>query len=65
MKVKIILMALCAALLLVSCETQALIIFDKTEHNFGGVKKDSTVSYTFTFTNRGSGTLVIERIKSG
>lgn len=49
----------------VSCEAKSIAVFDETVYDFGTVKKESTISHTFTFKNAGTGTLVIERIKAG
>lgn len=41
------------------------IVFDKTKHNFGKVSPDTTHSVSFVFYNRGTSTLVIERVRAG
>ncbi len=41
------------------------IVFDKTEHNFGKIRPDTTHSTKFIFYNRGTSTLVIERVRAG
>ena len=49
----------------ISGESKSLIIFDKIEHDFGEIPKETTVKHTFNFQNKGSSTLIIERIKAG
>jgi hypothetical protein len=41
------------------------IVFEKTVHDFGKIKPETSHSVTFTFFNRGSSTLVIERVRAG
>ena len=41
------------------------IVFDKTTHNFGKIRPDTTHSISFIFHNRGTSTLVIERVRAG
>jgi len=49
----------------ISCYGKSLIIFDKTEYDFGKIRKNTTVKHTFNFENKGTSTLTIERIKAG
>lgn len=65
MKLKIFTMAVLAAALIASCDTKPHIVFSSTTHDFGKVKVESTLNHTFSFTNRGTATLVIDRIRSG
>ena len=63
---KNLIFALCFVILSVfSCYGKSLIVFDKTEHDFGKVRKKAVVKHTFNFENKGSSTLVIDRIKAG
>ncbi len=48
-----------------SCDAKPVAFFKDTTHDFGKVKTSSTVTHTFTFTNRGTSTLIIERVKAG
>lgn len=48
-----------------SCDGKPVAYFNETTHDFGKVKASSTVTHTFTFTNRGTSTLIIERVKAG
>jgi hypothetical protein len=48
-----------------SCDGKPVASFKETTHDFGEVKVNSTVTHTFTFTNRGKSTLIIERVKAG
>jgi hypothetical protein len=41
------------------------IVFDKTTHNFGQIQPDTTHTAKFIFYNRGTSTLVIERVRAG
>lgn len=41
------------------------IVFDKTTHNFGKIRPDTTHAVKFVFHNRGTSTLVIERLRAG
>ncbi len=41
------------------------IVFDKTAHNFGKIRPDTTHRAKFIFYNRGTSTLVIERVRAG
>ena len=41
------------------------IVFEKTIHNFGKVKPDTIHSAVFTFFNRGTSDLIIERVRAG
>jgi hypothetical protein len=51
---------------LTSCDGKPVAHFDETTHDFGKVKtQEQTVSYTFTFTNKGTSTLIIDRVKRG
>lgn len=52
-------------LALSSCEGKPVAQFSETTHDFGKVQKSSTFKHTFTFTNRGTSTLIIDRIKAG
>jgi hypothetical protein len=65
MKLKILIILSFAVALLSGCNSKAIIAFDSTTHDFGRVKIESTLEHTFTFTNRGNATLVIERIRPG
>jgi hypothetical protein len=38
---------------------KAVIVFNEYEHNFGKVKEGEKVTYTFSFENKGAGSLVI------
>ncbi len=38
------------------------IVIDKTEHNFGEVKKGENVSHTFVFKNEGKADLLIRNV---
>jgi len=49
----------------ISCQAKALAVFDETIFEFGKVKTESTLKHTFNFQNKGTSTLVIERIKTG
>jgi len=40
----------------------AIIVFNEYEHNFGKVEEGKKVKYTFTFENKGSGSLVIQSV---
>jgi len=40
------------------------IVFKETIHDFGKVPQGPSLQYNFKFTNKGSGTLVIERIQT-
>jgi len=48
-----------------SCDGKPVAHFSETTHDFGKVKTGSTVSHTFQFTNIGTSTLIIERVKAG
>lgn len=65
MKLKIFTIASLAVMLFTACDRKPHIIFSETTHNFGKVKVESTLTHTFTFTNKGNATLVIDRIRSG
>ncbi len=65
MKLKIFTIAALVFLVAASCDSKSKIVFDTTTHNFGKVKTESTLTHTFTFTNNGTATLVIDRIRSG
>ena len=39
---------------------KAVIVFNEYEYNFGKVKEGRTVRHTFTFENRGAGSLVVQ-----
>lgn len=65
MKLKILILSVFFAAVLCSCDSRPYIVFESTSHDFGKVKAESTVSYTFNFKNAGTGTLVIEKIKAG
>ncbi len=49
----------------ISCDAKAAAVFEKTTHDFGKVKTDTTINYTFNFKNTGTATLIIDRIKAG
>jgi hypothetical protein len=49
----------------ISCDSKSLIVFDKTEHDFGKIRTNAAVKHTFNFKNKGSEILIIERIKAG
>lgn len=51
--------------LAVSIQANPEIIFKKTVHNFGKIKPDTNHSASFTFYNRGTSTLIIERFRAG
>lgn len=44
--------------------SQAVITFEKTEHDFAIIEKGGEASYDFTFTNTGDSTLVISGVKT-
>ena len=46
------------------CEAKPVIIFEKTEYDFGKVEKESVLKYTFVFKNNGKDTLVIDRVNA-
>lgn len=48
-----------------ACDSRAHIVFSNTVHDFGKARVESTLTHTFTFTNSGNATLIIERIRSG
>ncbi len=48
-----------------SCEGKPVAQFSETTYDFGKVQKSSSYRHTFIFTNRGTTTLVIDRIKAG
>ncbi|GEM_PF-1209868 len=48
-----------------SCDGKPVAYFKDTTHDFGEVKTSTTVKHTFTFINKGTSTLVIERVKTG
>jgi len=63
---KNLIFTLCFIILsVISCYGKSRIVFDKTEHDFGKIRANAVVKYTFKFENRGSDTLFIEKIKSG
>ena len=41
------------------------IVFEKTVHDFGKIKPETSHSAVFTFYNRGTSTLTIERVRAG
>ena len=41
------------------------IIFNETVHDFGKIKPDTSHTASFTFYNRGTSTLIIERMWAG
>ena len=62
---KNLLFTLCFIILFaISCDGKSLIFFDKIEHDFGEIHKDAVVKHAFNFQNKGSSTLIIERIKA-
>lgn len=66
MKIKItILVFIIFVFSLTSCDGKPVAHFDETTYDFGKVKTGTTVSHTFTFTNKGTSTLIIERVKAG
>ena len=40
------------------------IVFDETQYNFGKVEQGPTIERTYTFTNRGGSTLIINRVST-
>lgn len=50
---------------LTACDGKPVANFKETTHDFGKVKISTTVTHTFHFTNTGTSTLVIERVKAG
>jgi hypothetical protein len=42
----------------------AVFSWEKTEHDFGTIKKDVPVNHTFTFTNKGSAPLIITSVQA-
>ena len=65
MKLKIFTISIFMTLIFSACDSKAYIVFSSTTHDFGKVKIESTLTHTFSFTNRGNATLVIDRIRSG
>ena len=58
--------ALCFIVLFtISCDGKSNIVFDKTEHDFGKIRKEAVIKHTFNFENKGTSTLIIEKIKAG
>jgi len=63
---KNLIFTLCFIILSVSvCNSKSMIIFDKTEHDFGKIRKEAVVKHTFNFKNEGTELLIIDRIKAG
>lgn len=48
-----------------SIQANPKIIFKKTVHNFGKIKPDTSHSASFIFYNRGTSTLIIEKLWAG
>lgn len=42
-----------------------VIVFEKTDHDFGKIKQNSKPSHEFTFKNMGKSLLVIDRVSAG
>ncbi len=62
---KILISFMLTIVLAVSIQANPEIIFKKTVHNFGKIKPDTNHSASFTFYNRGTSTLIIERFRAG
>ena len=63
---KNLLFMLCFVILsAISCDGKSSISFDKIEHDFGKIRKNTVVKHTFHFENKGKSTLIIDRIKAG
>jgi len=43
---------------------KALAVFKETAHDFGKVKQGDVLTYEFVFTNKGEGTLTVERVET-
>ncbi len=48
-----------------SCYGKPVAHFNKTVHDFGVVRKNASLTYTFILTNKGTSTLRIERLRAG
>jgi hypothetical protein len=65
MKKNLLFTLCCIVLFAISCDGKSLIFFGNIEHDFGKVHKDAVVKHAFNFQNKGSSTLIIERINAG
>lgn len=52
------------SLLAVDAETASRIVFEEDSHDFGDIFRGERVSHKFTFSNQGTGDLVIENVKT-
>ena len=62
---KIFISFMLTIIMAVSIQANPKIIFKKTVHNFGKIKPDTSHSASFTFYNRGTSTLIIEKLRAG
>lgn len=48
-----------------ACSGTPRIAFDTLEHDFGDQKQGLQIKHKFTFSNKGTSTLIIEKVKAG
>ena len=65
MKIKLIITALLITAGLLPLYAGSRILFERTTHDFGTVKQETSLYHTFKFKNRGSDILIIDRIRAG